>query len=219
MILDLFQASAAAKRSCSKIDCLFAAADSVTGMLMSKVSVSPKALQEIMTRVFCGNDASGAWHWKDAYEVLEIAQIKFMQKYADTLRSMKPEMVLTLLNNLQNLCPTHTKRSEESIAMQQFSTPMTIGYIAALAARLTSTDTLLEPSAGTGMLAVMGVINGSKLILNELAEDREKILARLFPKAILSAHNAEYLADIPVFRLPFKRLHRVALRQTKRRLK
>ena len=195
MMLDLFQASAVAKKSSDKIDCLFAAAQSVAGMLMGKVAVSPKALQEIMTRVFGGSDASGAWQWKDAYEVLEIAQIKFMQKYADTLRSMKPEMVLTLLNNLQNLCPTHTKRSEESIAMQQFSTPATIGYIVALAARMNSGDTLLEPSAGTGMLAVMGSIYGSKLVLNELAEDRGKILARLFPKAILSAHNAEYLAD------------------------
>jgi len=164
-------------------------------MLVGKVSISPKALQEIMTRSFGDTDASGAWQRKDAYEALEIAQVKFIQKYADTLRRMKPEMVLTLLQNLQNLCPTHTKRSEESVAMQQFSTPVTIGYIAALAAGVTVGDTLLEPSAGTRMLAVVGNVQGSGLVLNELANDRNAILARLFPKAVLSSHNAEYLAD------------------------
>ncbi len=70
MIIDLFQKSS--PKSNDKIDCLFDAAESVLGLLTGKVSVSPKALQEIMTRAFGGSDASGAWQWKDAYEVLEI---------------------------------------------------------------------------------------------------------------------------------------------------
>jgi predicted RNA methylase len=193
MIIDLFQKSS--PKSNDKIDCLFDAAESVLGLLSGKVSVSPKALQEIMTRAFGGSDASGAWQWKDAYEVLEIAQLRFLQKYSDTLRRMKPEMALTLLDNLQSLCPTHTKRSEESQAMQQFSTPVAIGYIASIAAQMTAGDVMLEPSAGTGLLAVMGRLRGGELILNELAEDRGVILARLFPHAPLSSHNAEYLAD------------------------
>ena len=157
MIIDLFQANSSQKPQ-NKIDCLFDAAESILGLLIGKVTVSPKALQEIMTRAFGGNDASGAWQWKDAYEALEIAQVRFLQKYSDTLRRMKPEMVITLLQNLQNLCPTHTKRSEESIAMQQFSTPAAVAYIASIAAYLNSSDVMLEPSAGTGLLAIMGNI-------------------------------------------------------------
>ena len=193
MMTDLFQAPSSSPGN--KTDSLFHAADSVLGLLTGKVSVSPKALQEMMTRAFGGSDASGAWQWKDAYEALEIAQVRFLQKYADTLCRMKPELALTLLENLQNLCPTHTRRSEESQEMQQFSTPVPIGYIASMAARLGSGDTMLEPSAGTGLLAIMGVMRGAGLILNELAADRHAILARLFPQAPLSAHNAEYLAD------------------------
>lgn len=196
MILDLFATKTESTPVLqTKTDRLFQAVQSVLNLLSSKTSVSAKALQEIMTRTYGGSDASGAWLWKDAYEVLEIAQVRFIQKYTDSLQRMKPEMVVTLLENLAALCPTHTKRSEESVAMQQFSTPLSIGFIAAHAAKLNFADTVLEPSAGTGMLAAMASIAGVKLILNELANDRRDMLERLYPKSPLSAHNAEYLND------------------------
>jgi predicted RNA methylase len=193
MIPDFFQADSSPSRS--KTDCLFAAADSILGMLSGRQQIAPRALQDIMSRVFGGTDATGAWQWKDAYEALEIALARYLHKYGDTMRRLRPSIVLTLLDNLQTLCPTHTKRSEESQAMQQFSTPVGIGFVAAIAVRLSAGDTVLEPSAGTGLLAVMARMHGAGLILNELAPERRSILARLFPQAPLSAHNAEYLSD------------------------
>ena len=63
-------------------------------------------------------------------------------------------------------------------------------------------DTVLEPSAGTGMLAVMaqcalggGDRTAGALHLNELAGVRAGLLTRLFPDAPVTRHNAEAIAD------------------------
>ena len=52
-------------------------------------------------------------------------------------------------------------RSEESQALQQFSTPIALGFAAATAAAITPTDLVLEPSAGTGLLAIFAEIGGA----------------------------------------------------------
>ena len=59
---------------------------------------------------------------------------------------------------------------------------------------------MLEPSAGTGMLAVMaecaiGAQAPGHLHLNEYAETRARLLTRLFPQAIVTAFDAEAIAD------------------------
>ncbi len=82
------------------------------------------------------------------------------------------------------LLPTETRRSETSQALQQFSTPVELAFVAALAARLSADDLVLEPSAGTGMLAIQAEISGAKLLLNEWAEDRHALLKGLFPKRL-----------------------------------
>ena len=63
-------------------------------------------------------------------------------------------------------------RSEETQIFQQFSTPIPLGLAALTAASLTPADRVLEPSAGTGLLAILAEITGSDLILNELAATR-----------------------------------------------
>ncbi|AUB42509.1 Superfamily II DNA or RNA helicase, SNF2 family [Nostoc flagelliforme CCNUN1] len=54
---------------------------------------------------------------------------------------------------------------------------------------------MLEPSAGTGLLAQMAKLRGASLMLNELASDRSKILRRLFPGTPLFGVNAEQIND------------------------
>jgi hypothetical protein len=53
---------------------------------------------------------------------------------------------------------------------QQFSTPLPMGLAALAAAQITPRDLVLEPSAGTGLLAILAEIAGGSLALNELAE-------------------------------------------------
>ncbi|MCC5669466.1 strawberry notch family protein [Nostoc sp. CHAB 5784] len=54
---------------------------------------------------------------------------------------------------------------------------------------------MLEPSAGTGLLAQMAKLHGASMMLNELAPDRSKILRRLFPGTPLFSVNAEQIND------------------------
>ena len=92
-----------------------------------------------------------------------------------------PARYLAMLERLSALLPSHTRRSEESEQFQQFSTPLGLGYLMSLAARLRPGQSVLEPSAGTGLLAIHAEIQGAALILNELAETRQAMLAALFP--------------------------------------
>ena len=59
--------------------------------------------------------------------------------------------------------PTQTRRSEESQNFQQFSTPIPLGLAALTAAAITPDDRVLEPSAGTGLLAILAQTIGGSL--------------------------------------------------------
>jgi hypothetical protein len=74
---------------------------------------------------------------------------------------------MPILAKVTGLLPTHTRRSEEMERFQQFSTPLPMGLAALAAAQITSSDLVLEPSAGTGLLAILGEIAGGSLALNE----------------------------------------------------
>ena len=111
-----------------------------------------------------------------------------------------PRRMLAMLEALAALEPSHTRRSEEQVRLQQFSTPLPLAYAALQAAAVRPGDTVLEPSAGTGMLAVMAQCalgNGAvgNLHLNEYAHTRARLLTQLFPAAVVTAFNAEAIAD------------------------
>jgi hypothetical protein len=113
-------------------------------------------LRSILTKFFGGSDAEGFWSWKDAYEATEVAQVLFLRKFGAAIaaRANAPQTTLAMLTKVAGLIPTHTRRSEESQQLQQFSTPMPLGFIAARAAGIMADDTVLEPSAGTGLMAI-----------------------------------------------------------------
>jgi predicted RNA methylase len=88
-----------------------------------------------------------------------------------------------------------TRRSEESEAFQQFSTPIPLGLAAMIAAGITSADRVLEPSAGTGLLAILAEISGGSLVLNELAATRAGLLSHLFPAIPVTRFDAAQIDD------------------------
>ena len=136
----------------------------------------------------------------------------FLQRYGRAMRREAgpdaggPAAMLGMLETIAALEPSQTRRSEEQIALQQFSTPLPLAYAALQAAAIRSGDVVLEPSAGTGMLAVMAACalgNGSagSLHLNEIAATRAGLLSGLFPGAAVTRHNAESLRDrLPALR-------------------
>ncbi len=133
---------------------LIAAAQALLPMLARGQAVDPRALREAMTSAFGGSDAEGLWAWKDAYEACEVAQLLFLRRFGPAMRARSAPAKLAMLGKVAALLPTHTRRSEESQALQQFSTPIPLGFVAATAAAITADDVVLEPSAGTGLLAV-----------------------------------------------------------------
>jgi hypothetical protein len=118
--------------------------------------ITTEAMRTAMTDSFGGTDAQGFWVWKDAYEALEAAQILFLRRFSAAIlsRSSSPQAALAMMNRIAGLVPTHTRRSDESQAMQQLSTPLPLAFVTAHAAGISSPDLVLEPSAGTGLLAV-----------------------------------------------------------------
>jgi predicted RNA methylase len=154
-------------------------------------------LRAAMETSFGASDAAGAWDWKAAYEACEAATVLFLRKFGPAMqaRAAAPAARLAMLTKVAGLLPTHTRRSEESQALQQFSTPIPLGFCAATAAAITPADLVLEPSAGTGLLAIMAERAGGSLALNELADTRAGLLARLFPGLAVSRFDAAQIDD------------------------
>jgi predicted RNA methylase len=177
--------------------CILQAAASVLLCLEKGVPVTNDLLRQSLESAFGGSDAEGFWNWKTAYEVCEAAQILFLHKYGSAMqsRAASSAVLLAMMERMANLLPTHTRRTQESEALQQFSTPMPLALIAALAAGITADDVVLEPSAGTGMLAIFASTLRARLALNEIAEVRTALLKRLFPDAVLTTHDAANIHD------------------------
>ena len=154
-------------------------------------------LRAAMERAFGGSDAEGAWDWKTAYDACEAATVLFLRKFGPAMRARgaPPTGMLPMLTKIGGLLPTHTRRSEESQALQQFSTPITLGLAASTAAAITPADLVLEPSAGTGLLAILAELAGGALVLNELADTRAGLLARLFPGIPVTRFDAAQIDD------------------------
>ncbi|CCV16349.1 strawberry notch family protein [Mesorhizobium sp. STM 4661] len=160
-------------------------------------AVTTGALAAAMAESFGGTHAEGFWIWKDAYEALEVAQVLFVQKFGQAIlsRSTSPKAALAMMTRIAQLVPTHTRRSDESQAMQQLSTPLPLAFAAARAAAISSSDLVLEPSAGNGLLAVHAEIQQASLALNELAATRAELLSLMFPRAATLRHDAAHIHD------------------------
>ena len=176
---------------------LLAAARLLLADLEHGRAIDARALRTAMIAAFGGSDAEGVWDWKTAYDACEAAQILFLRKFGPAMRARaaSPAAFLPMLARLAALLPTHTRRSEESQALQQFSTPIGLGFVASVAAAITPTDLVLEPSAGTGLLAIHAELAGGSLALNELADTRAQLLGRLFPGVPVTRHDAAHIHD------------------------
>lgn len=172
---------------------LIQVANQLVPFLKQGQPITNTLVSRLMTEFFNGTDAEGKWLWKDAYESLEAAQVMLIQQQGKQLSDHSK--ALEEIERIHRLCLTHTRRSETSIQLQQFSTPLPLSYIASIAAQITPDDLVLEPSAGTGILAAFAHISGAQLLLNEICPKRRGILKELFPSTPVSDFNAEQIDD------------------------
>ncbi len=195
-LLPLF--TAAGDAADQKAANLLAAARALTPHLNRSRALDRKLVSGVMTTTFGASDAEGAWLWRDAYDAIEAALALQLRRLAPQIGRLEdaPADIVALLANLSTLSLTHTRRSEEQVAMDQFSTPPELGALAVLAAQVRPGDQVLEPSAGTGLLAILAEACGAALTLNERAAGRAALLEGLFPLAARAQHDAAHLPDL-----------------------
>jgi P-loop containing NTP hydrolase pore-1 len=138
---------------------------------------NPK-LTRTAERVFGGSRAQGKYTPRDAYDAVEIAVNNYLlEKHARQLMQMDvTEALASVLRPLMQRLPRQTDRTLEQNELQQFSTPPTLAYLATRLLNPKPSDIVLEPSAGTGSLAIWPRAVGAKVICNETSLRRFSLL-------------------------------------------
>lgn len=132
-----------------------------------------------------------------AHELVEAAvNIHITQTYQMNLLkgNERDSKVLAELEDLEKKMPTQSWRSREQIQLQQFSTPPSIGFLMTKILNPSRTELIMEPSAGTGSLAVWLNASGCNIHLNELSERRRTLLELQSYKP--TSFDAEFIADL-----------------------
>jgi len=154
---------------------------------------NPK-LTEIADRVLGGTCAQGVYTSRDAYDAMETAVNKYLLGRARPLLE-QVDVAFAELNELTDRLPTQTDRTLEQAEFQQFSTPPALAFLAAKLVDFKPTDIVLEPSAGTGSLAIWPLSMGLRVVCNEISERRRALLQT---ELGLETHavDAEILNDV-----------------------
>ncbi|MEM1298091.1 MAG: strawberry notch family protein [Pseudomonadota bacterium] len=149
--------------------------------------IGRRALRTLFEEVFCAPEGPGSWDWRLAQDLVEAA-------IAGQL-AIKPAMTLAEALAPERLMPPASHRSEDQVLMQQFSTPPAVAVLAARACALRPGQVVLEPSAGTGLLAAQAQAAGADLRLNE-RDPKRAALAALALRAEVTLHDAIRIADL-----------------------
>ena len=178
-------------------------ADYVENKLANGEKIETKDLQENANSAFGGTQAEGKYDVKSMTDAMELGVnkrlISLIEENRSDFNSSNPsdavESIREINEDILSQIPTQTKRSEEQVAMQQFSTPPNIAYVAAWAANIDGNDSVLEPSAGIGGLASFAKAFGAEVTVNELSERRLELLKNL-PFDAFYNENAEQINNI-----------------------
>ena len=127
------------------------------GAEIDHLPLRSSALARIMRETFHGSDAGGAWDWRMAYDLMQAAAVQVL------LRGDGVAGDVAAARLLASRLLTETRRSEQQIRLQQFSTPLPFAAMVVRAAAVRKGETLLEPSAGTGALAAFATRAGATL--------------------------------------------------------
>lgn len=175
---------------------VLSAAEELQRDIRAGETVSRARLNSILNREFGGSDAEGSWSVRDAHAVLELAQVLWLRDSAGLTLASPVRTAEAVFAQLEALLPSQTVRSEERVELQQFATPPRIAWLLARACALRLGETVLEPSAGTGMLAVWAANADARLVLNEISPLRRDCLGCLFPDAKVTGHDAELIDEL-----------------------
>jgi hypothetical protein len=172
------------------------AARELAGLIEAGETISRVRLNAVLSRQFGGSDADGRWSVRDAHAAFEFAQVLSLHEKAGLVPSSSIATAEDAFARLEALLPRQTVRSEEQVALQQFATPPRLAWLLARASALRAGETVLEPSAGTGMIAVWAAKAGARPLLNEISPQRRECLACLFPDSMVTGHDGELIDEL-----------------------
>lgn len=116
-----------------------------------------------------------------------------------------PQATYQSLVDLYAMQPLLAQRTSNSMELQAYSTPAPLAYLASQLAGVTNENTVLEPTAGMGMLTIGA--DASKVIANELDPERAATISRTTPGATVTALDATKAtfapADVVIANPPF----------------
>jgi P-loop containing NTP hydrolase pore-1/C-terminal domain on Strawberry notch homologue len=164
--------------------------------LSANVPITRERISHIFASITGGSDADKAWSLADGQTAVEIAMLLCLRADNRITPSSQADEALEYFQKLDGLTPRPYNRTEEQVRLQQFSTPLGLAWLAARAAALTPSDMVLEPSAGTGLLAYWAKTCGAKLALNEIDPVRCEALQLLFPRQAISSHDGELIDEL-----------------------
>ena len=146
-------------------------------------------LARIMRETFHGSDAGGVWDWRMAYDLMQAAAVQVLLHGDGAVDDVATAKLLA------SRLLTETRRAEQQIRLQQFSTPLPFAAMAVRAASIRKGETVLEPSAGTGALAAFATRAGATLVLNEIDPFRQSLLCAVFGGEV-TGHYGEHIDDL-----------------------
>ena len=117
---------------------------------------------------------SSAGHARDAYDAAEAGFNIHLNRLGLELGNVRS--VMETLITEQARMPRQTRRDDVQVEFQQFSTPPALALVVVAAAALRCGMTVLEPSAGTGNMAVLARLAGAEVDTNEIDEPRRSLL-------------------------------------------
>ena len=107
---------------------------------------------------------------KEAQEALEAVIVDRARAIVQKNRSEGPKTTFAILGRLYESQPLLNVRTSTSIENQAYSTPAPLAYLASRLAGIDANTTVLEPTAGNGMLLIGA--DPAKAIANELNPER-----------------------------------------------
>ena len=175
---------------------VLAAARELKALLDAGEPIGRTVLNDVLAAQFGGSDAEGRWSIRDAHAALELAQVLWLQSLPGVMLGSSPADAANCFDRLESLLPPQHVRSDEQIELQQFATPPRLAWLAARACAIRPKELVLEPSAGTGMLAVWAQKSRARLALNEISPLRRECLEQVFPEAAISGHDGELIDEL-----------------------
>jgi predicted RNA methylase len=164
--------------------------------LLAGNSINNRILTELANKAYGGSRAQGTYTARDAYDALETAVNKLLEAQAGDVMTMSvPDALREGLRPLGERLPRQADRTRDQVLLQQFSTPPALAYVAARLLNPSLTDIVLEPSAGTGSLAIWPRTIGARVVCNEITPRRRMLLEHILGFETHSV-DAEFINDL-----------------------